>query len=153
MEEVLKALRPVRRRLRLRRFVGGAGAGFAAGAAAALVLLAVTSFVPLENRWIIAAGCITGCTLLAAAGNALRPMGAMEAARAADACGLRERSVTALEMAGAPESEIIRYQRQDACSSLRALDVRQIRPEFPRRRVILGAGLLVLCWNRKPLPW
>ena len=152
MEEVLKALRPVRRRLRLRRFVGGAGAGFAAGAAAALVLLAVTSFVPLENRWIIAAGCITGCTLLAAAGNALRPVGAMEAARAADACGLRERSVTALEMAGAPESEIIRYQRQDACSSLRALDVRQIRPEFPRRRVILGAGLLVLCAGTLLLP-
>ena len=57
MEELLKALRPVRRRLRLRRFVRGAGTGFAAGALAALVLLAVTSFVPLKNRWLIAAAC------------------------------------------------------------------------------------------------
>ena len=39
MSELLKALGPVRRRLRLRRFVKGAGTGFAAGALAALVLL------------------------------------------------------------------------------------------------------------------
>ena len=67
MNELLKALGPVRRRLRLRRFVQGAGTGFAAGALAALVLLAVTSFAPLKNRWLIAAACTAGCTLLGGA--------------------------------------------------------------------------------------
>ena len=152
MEELLKALRPVRRRLRLRRFVRGAGTGFAAGALAALVLLAVTSFVPLKNRWLIAAACTAGCTLLAGAGCALWRVKPMEAALAADACGLRERSVTALELAGKQESEMILFQRRDACESLNALDAKQIRPGFPRRQVILGAALLVLCAGTLLLP-
>lgn len=152
MEELLKALRPVRRRLRLRRFVQGAGTGFAAGALAALVLLAVTTFVPLRNRWLIAAACTAGCTLLAGAGCAFWPVKPMETARAADACGLRERSVTALELAGKQESEMILFQRRDACESLNALDAKQIRPGFPRRQVILGAALLVLCAGTLLLP-
>ena len=152
MNELLKALGPVRRRLRLRRFVRGAGTGFAAGALAALVLLAVTSFAPLKNRWLIAAACTAGCTLLGGAVCALWPVKPMEAALAADACGLRERSVTALELAGKQESEMILFQRRDACDSLNALDTKQIRPDFPRRQVILGAVLLVLCAGTLLLP-
>ena len=152
MSELLKALRPVRWRLRLRRFVKGAGTGFAAGALAALVLLAVTSFVPLKNRWLIATACTAGCTLLAGAGCALWPVKPREAALAADACGLQERSVTALELAGKQESEMILFQRRDACDSLNALDTKQIRPDFPRRQVILGAVLLVLCAGTLLLP-
>ena len=152
MSELLKALGPVRWRLRLRRFVKGAGTGFAAGALAALVLLAVTSFVPLKNRWLIAAACTAGSTLLAGAGCALWPVKPREAALAADACGLQERSVTALELAGKQESEMILFQRRDACDSLNALDTKQIRPDFPRRQVILGAVLLVLCAGTLLLP-
>ena len=152
MEKLLKALRPVRRRLRLRRFAHGAGTGFAAGALAALVLLAVTSFVPLKNRWLIAAACTAGCTLLAGAGCAMWPVKPRDAALAADACGLRERSVTALELAGRQETEMILFQRQDAYDSLNTLDVKQIRPGFPRRQVILGSVLLVLCAGTLLLP-
>ena len=152
MNELLKALGPVRRRLRLRRFVQGAGKGFAAGALAALVLLAVTTFVPLRNRWLIAAACTAGCTLLAGAGCAFWPVKPMETARAADACGLRERSVTALELAGKQETEMILFQRRDACDSLNALDAKQIRPDFPRRQAIIGAVLLVLCAGTLLLP-
>ena len=145
MNELLKALAPAKRRLRLQRLLQGAGAGFAFGALAALILLAVTSFVPLDGRWLIAGAAAAGCTLLGALGNAARPVDAKEAARAADACGLRERSVTALELAGSPESEITRCQRQDACEHLRRLDVKQIPLRFPRRLAVIGAGLLVLC--------
>ena len=152
MNELLKALGPVRRRLRLRRFVQGAGTGFAAGALAALVLLAVTSFAPLKNRWLIAAACTAGCTLLGGAVCTLWPVKPMEAALAADACGLRERSVTALELAGKQESEMILFQRRDACDSLNALDAKQIRPDFPRRQAIIGAVLLVLCAGTLLLP-
>ena len=181
MNELLKALGPVRRRLRLRRFVSGAGWGFAGGALAALILLAVTSFVPLANRWWIAGACVAGGTLLAAASNALRPVSPLEAARAADACGLRERAVTALELAGTtrpeaphptatdrpgtasvtpgpqagasrPEADILTLQRRDACERLQALDARQIRPAFPKRRLLAGALLLALCAATLLLP-
>ena len=83
MDEFLKALRPVKRRLRLRRCVHGAGAGFAAGALAALILLTVTSFVPLRNRWLIAAACLAGCTLSACLVSALWPVDDRKAAGAA----------------------------------------------------------------------
>ncbi len=182
MNELLKALGPVRSRLRLRRFVSGAGWGFAGGALAALILLAVTSFVPLANRWWIAGACVAGGTLLAAASNALRPVSPLEAARAADACGLRERAVTALELAetaarlqaphptatgrpetasvapapqagiSRPEADIILLQRRDACERLQALDARQIRPAFPKRRLLAGALLLALCAATLLLP-
>ena len=152
MNELLRALRPVKNRLRLRRFVRGAGNGFAFGALAALILLAVTSFVPLANRWIIAAACAAGCPLLGALANALRPVDKGEAARTADACGLQERAVTALELAEQPETEMLRFQRQDACDALRALDVKKIRPGVPKRQLILGAGLLVLCAGTLLLP-
>ena len=177
MNELLKALGPVRGRLRLRRFVSGAGWGFAGGALAALILLAVTSFVPLANRWWIAGACVAGGTLLTAAVNALRSVSPTEAARAADACGLRERAVTALELAetekntsnppennrsksfaaptdgvNRPKSDMILLQRQDACERLRALDVKQIRPAFPKRPVLAGAILLALCLATLLLP-
>ena len=165
MNELLKALGPVRSRLRLRRFVSGAGWGFAGGALAALILLAVTSFVPLANRWWIAGACVAGGTLLAAASNALRPVSPLEAARAADACGLRERAVTALELAEAEKStsappdgagqrlaDMILLQRRDACERLQALDARQIRPAFPKRRLLAGALLLALCAATLLLP-
>ena len=193
MNELLKALGPVRSRLRLRRFVSGAGWGFAGGALAALILLAVTSFVPLANRWWIAGACVAGGTLLAAASNALRPVSPLEAARAADACGLRERAVTALELAetaarlqaphptatdrkeaphptatgrpetasvapapqagvSRPEADMILLQRRDACERLQALDARQIRPAFPKRRLLAGALLLALCAATLLLP-
>lgn len=182
MNELLKALGPVRSRLRLRRFVSGAGWGFAGGTLAALILLAVTSFVPLVNRWWIAGACVAGGTLLAAASNALRPVSPLEAARAADACGLRERAVTALELAetaarlqaphptatgrpetasvapapqagvSRPEADITLLQRRDACERLQALDARQIRPAFPKRRLLAGALLLALCAATLLLP-
>ena len=152
MNELLKALAPAKRRLRLQRLLLGAGAGFAFGALAAFVLLAVTSFVPLDGRWLIAGAAATGCTLLGAIGNAARPVDAQEAARAADSCGLRERSVTALELAGGPETEITRCQRQDACEHLRRLDVKQIPLRFPRRLAAIGTGLMVLCSATLLLP-
>ncbi len=152
MNELLKALAPAKRRLRLQRLLLGAGAGFAFGALAAFVLLAVTSFVPLDGRWLIAGAAAAGCMLLGALGNTARPVDAREAARAADSCGLRERSVTALELAGGPETEITRCQRRDACEHLRRLDVKQIPLRFPRRLAAIGAGLMVLCSATLLLP-
>ena len=156
MKELLRALAPVKRRIRLGRGITGAAAGFAAGAAAALVLLAVTAFVPLENRWWIAGIMVAGGILAGAAVNALRRVRNMDAARAADACGLKERVVTALELGEREENEKDRppvlLQRQDAVEHLRALDVRQIRLPMPKRLLITGAALAVLCAGTLGIP-
>ena len=145
MTELIKALGPVKRRLRLGRLLSGAAAGFAAGAAAALALLTVTVFVPLEGRLLYAAALAAGGTLAGALGNALRPVKNEEAARAADGCGLRERTITALELADAPDSEMLKAQREDAAACLKALDPRQIRFRPPRKLLAAGAAALALC--------
>ncbi len=141
MKEVLKALRPVKHRIRRNRFLRGAVAGLAAGLAAAVILQAVSFFVPVPDRGLWAAAAAAAVMLLTALGNAARPVKDMTAAQAADACGLKERTVTALEGGDEP---IRQLQRQDACKALDALDVKQIRPGSVKKTLLASLGCAVL---------
>ena len=141
MKEVLKALRPVKHRIRRNRFLRGAAAGLAAGLAAAVILQAVSFFVPVPDRGLWAAAAAAAVMLLTALGNAARTVKDMTAARAADACGLKERTVTALEGGDEP---IRQLQRQDACKALDGLDVKQIRPGSVKKTLLAALGCAVL---------
>ena len=141
MKEVLKALRPVKHRIRRNRFLRGAAAGLAAGLAAAVILQAVSFFVPVPDRGLWAAAAAAAVMLLTALGNAARHVKDMTAAQAADACGLKERTVTALEGGNEP---IRQLQRQDACKALDALDVKQIRPGSAKKTLLAALGCAVL---------
>ena len=148
MKEILRALGPVKRRIRRNRLLSGAAAGLAAGLGAAVLLRIVSFFVPLQDRLLLCGAVAAGVTLIAAAGNALRPVPDRTAAEAADACGLKERAVTALETGDAP---IHALQRRDALQALKALDPKQIRLKGLRRpllaalcgAVLLGGLLLI----------
>ena len=152
-DELLKALRPVKRRLRRNRLLAGAAWGLAAGLGAALILRVVALFTPLEGKWLWAAVPGAAFALLFAAGNALRPVADRTAAEAADGCGLRERAITALEQAGS-ETEICALQRKDACRALRELDTGEIRPGSVKKQLLaaLGCGILVLVLLLVPNP-
>ena len=143
-KELLKALRPVKRRVRRNRLLGGAALGVAAGLGAALILRITALFTPVADKWLWLIVPAAAFTLLFAAGNALRPVTDRTAAEAADSCGLKERTVTALEQAGS-ETEICVLQRQDACRALQGLEVRQIRPGSVKKQLLaaLGCGILV----------
>ena len=141
MKEVLKALRPVKHRIRRNRFLRGAAAGLAAGLAAAVILQAVSFFVPVPDRGLWAAAAAAAVMLLTALGNAARPVKDMTAARAADACGLKERTVTALEGGDEP---IRQLQRQDARKALEAMDVKQIRPGSVKKALLASLGCAIL---------
>ena len=141
MKEVLKALRPVKHRIRRNRFLRGAAAGLAAGLAAAVILQTVSFFVPVPDRGLWAAAAAAAVMLLTALGNAARTVKDMTAARAADACGLKERTVTALEGGNEP---IRQLQRQDACKALDGLDVKQIRPGSAKKTLLAALGCAVL---------
>lgn len=141
MKEVLKALRPVKHRIRQNRFLRGAAAGLAAGLAAAVILQAAAFFVPVPDRGLWAAAAAAAVMLLTALGNAARPVKDMTAAQAADACGLKERTVTALEGGDEP---IRQLQRQDARRALEALNVKQIRPGSVKKALLAAMGCAVL---------
>ena len=131
------------RRIRRNRFLRGAAWGLAAGAGATLIVRIIALFTPVADKWLWAVLPAAGFALLGAAGNALRPVTDRTAAEAADGCGLKERTVTALEQAGS-ETEICALQREDACRALRGLDVHKIRPGSVKKQLLtaLGCGLL-----------
>ena len=151
MKEIINALRPVKNRIRRNRFLRGAAAGLAAGLAAAAVLQAVAFFAPVPDRGLWAAAAAAAVMLLAAAANALRPVKNPEAAKAADACGLKERTITALEEGDEP---IRQLQRRDAREALKNLDVKQIRPGSVKKYLFaaLGCAALLCCLALIPSP-
>ena len=129
-----------------------------------MVLRIAALFVPVADRWVWTLLAAAGGALLFAAGNALRPVGDFTAAEAADGCGLKERTVTALELAenaegngseqNGPAAAIRKLQREDACRALRELDVKQIRTGSVRKQLLtaLGCGALVITLLLIPNP-
>lgn len=143
MKEIVKALGPVKRRIRRNRLIQGAAAGLAAGLCAALILRIVSFFVPVQDRSLLCLALAAAVTVLTACGNALRGVKDRKAAEAADACGLKERTITALEAGG--NTPIHELQRRDALKALEGLDVKKIRPGSVRKPLIaaLCAALLL----------
>lgn len=124
MKELIRALGPVRRRIRLGRGLRGGCLGLLAGAALCLALNATAFLLPLPGR----ARLLPPLLLLPAGAGALAcalwPVGPGRAARAADAAGLMERAQTALSLQG--DSPMTRLQRADALRALRELNPRQV---------------------------
>ena len=138
MNEILNALRPVVRRLRLNRFRAGASAGLAVGAGLALAVQVLSFWIPLPGKGWIMAACVAACALAAGTGNALRKVPPRMAAEAADGCGLKERAVTALEETG--NGEMAKLLREDACRQLQHLDPRRIPGPRTGRKLLAALG-------------
>ena len=142
-DELRKALAPVKRRIRRNRLFFGAAAGLAAGLCAAVLLRVVSFFMPVQDRSMLCLITAAAVTALAACANALRPVQDRKAAETADACGLKERAVTALEASG--DAPILELQRRDAVKALKGLDPKKIRPGSVRKPLIAAlCGALLL---------
>ena len=145
--ELKQALRPVKMKIRRNRFLRGTVTGLAAGLGTAVLLQAVSFFVPVPDRGLWAAAAGAAVLLLTAIGNALRPVKNNTAAEAADACGLKERVITALEeekRESGSAGDIVLLQRKDACAALEGLDVKQIRPGNVKKQLLAALGCAVL---------
>lgn len=122
-----RALAAVRRRIRLLRAVQGLLWGLLAGAALCAALCVASFLTPIEAIWKLLLPALCACAVLGAAGAALWPVPLRRAALRADACGLKERARTALELTGR-EDAMARLQREDALAALAALPLRQAQP-------------------------
>ena len=141
--EIARALAPVARRVRLRRLAGGFSRGALAGAACAVLVALISFFLPIERAYALAAAlALAVCALFCAAG-ALRPVRAAQAARVADACGLKERVSTALECADAgPMASLL---RKDALRALGTTDFRRaLAVRWEKKPLLFALGLAVL---------
>ena len=141
--EIARALAPVARRVRLRRLAGGFSWGALAGAACAVLVALISFFLPIERAYALAAAlALAVCALFCAAG-ALRPVRAAQAARVADACGLKERVSTALECADAgPMASLL---HKDALRALGGTDFRRaLAVRWEKKPLLLTLGLVAL---------
>lgn len=162
MKEFIGALGPVRRRVRRNRVLYFAALGLAVGAGAALGIQIASFFLPLPGKMLWMAACLPTGALLFAGAASLRRITLREAAAAADACGLQERAITALELSerseaanspgamgeratapeiseGAKSSDAMReLVTADACGALKGLDLREIRGRKVRRPLLLA---------------
>ena len=141
--EIARALAPVARRVRLRRLAGGFSRGALAGAACAVLVALISFFLPIERAYALAAAlALAVCALFCAAG-ALRPVRAAQAARVADACGLKERVSTALECADAgPMASLL---RKDALRALGTTDFRRaLAVRWEKKPLLFALGLAAL---------
>lgn len=111
--QLLRWLRPVRRRLAAIRLVRRAAAGLLAGSCAALLPLASARFLPLPDAPLFAVFAALG-GLAAGAAAALRPrIDDRTAARVMDGAGTDDAIVTALDMLHL-DSPVARLQRAEA---------------------------------------
>ena len=118
--------------------------GFALGSAVSLALVIVSFLTPVADKWRMIGFFLPAAMILCGAGGAMYRVRDRDAARTADACGLQERTVTALETLSAHDDGIAREMRdaqlQDACDALEHLDLKKIRPGSVR--LMLAAGLI-----------
>lgn len=147
-DELLALLRPIRRRLTVRKLVLRLAAGVVWGLGGSLLVLLIARLVPIPSYKAIAAAV---CLLAVAAGAAVafvRRPDERECALLADRQGLAERVVTALEHRE-NTSPLAAAQREDAVRRLREALPRVLEsiPVLPdAKRPAYAAGcLLSLC--------
>ena len=145
MRDMKKALRPVKRRLRLVRAVQSAQAALIPGAGGALLLLCASFFFPIENAKLAAALVFALLPIAFALVSLALPVSDKTAAARADAGGLMERAQTALENESAPETAMTRLQRADAVARLNAFDPKAtLKPRAKKIPLFLASALVIL---------
>lgn len=144
MRELLRAMTPLKRRIRRIRLHRGLAIGACVGAALCLAAMAVSFFVPLRGLPVLCAALLTGSILAAALIFLMMPVRPLKAARAGDERGLQERLQTALTLTGNTPME--QLQLQDTLAALKGFSVRSL--PLPRMYPLwLVTAALVLVWG------
>lgn len=141
--DLVRALAPVVWRMRIGRLAKGFSRGALAGVSCAALLTLASFLAPIERAGVwAAASALAVCALFCAVGM-LWPVRSNDAARVADACGLKERVCTALEHA--PSGPMTSLLHKDALRALRETDFRRaIAVRVEKRPLLLGLGLAAL---------
>ena len=142
MKEILRALGPARRRLRLGCALRLGGLGLLSGAGLSLALLIASFFTPVIGKLWLCLGLITGTAALLFAAGLCRPVKPLAAAQAADRAGLQERAQTALTLTG--DGPMAQLQQADALQALGTLDPRRIPLPRMKRLLLAAGGVMVL---------
>lgn len=142
MKEILRALAPAKRRLRLGNALRFGGMGLLSGAGLSLALLIASFFTPIPGKLWLCLGLLAGMTALPFAAGLCWPVKPLAAARAADRAGLQERAQTALTQTG--DGPMAQLQRADALHALETLDPQRIPLPQMKRRLLAAGGVMAL---------
>lgn len=141
MDELKRALRPVKRRMRLQQAAQWTALGALAEAMCILLLRVATFLWPLDRAllWAILLG--LGLPVLSGLAALLWPVSDLEAASQADRLGLMARAQTAV-MLRDDDGPMAQMQRQDAVQSLKGLAIAKDMPVRIPKPVWVG---LIAC--------
>ncbi len=131
MTSIQMALRPMRRRMRLRRMVTWTAYGAFVGAACALLVRVASFLWLLSNAWLWEWIAFLSGLAAFALGAWLWPISDLAVAREADGLGLKARAQTAL-MLESLDTPMARVQREDALRALSGLNAKALPLKAPK---------------------
>ena len=141
MDELKRALRPVKRRMRWQRATQWTALGALAAALCILLLRVATFLWPLDKALLCAIILGLGLPALSGLAALLWPVSDLDAARQADRLGLMARAQTAV-MLRDDDGPMAQMQRQDAIQSLHGLAIAKDMPLRVAKPLWLG---LIAC--------
>jgi hypothetical protein len=141
--EILKLIRKVRDRLHTARIINNMALGVAAALGIGVAAAIASRFIPIYNVYGNVIKLVGGAAFAAFLYSAFRNPGNAYAALKADSFGLRERTVTALELVG-DQSAFAMLEKKDALEHLKNMDYKRKISLKPDRRYLLISLILVM---------
>ncbi|MFZ5354760.1 MAG: hypothetical protein ACOZCL_18820 [Bacillota bacterium] len=142
-KELLMLIKRIKNRMHAARLINYIIIGLTASLTVGIIIVVISRLVPVYGvYWNVAKICTAGM-LSAALYCLFRRPGRVEAAAQADALGLKERTLTAIELLGV-SSAFADLEKEDALKNLRKLDYRKGIPIKPKKKYLLTSLILVL---------
>lgn len=141
--EILKLVRRIRDRLHTAFIINNMALGVAAALGIGVAAAIASRFIPIYNVYFNVLKLVGAAALAAFLYSAFRTPGNTYAALKADSFGLRERTITALELVG-DQSAFAILEKKDALQHLKNMDYKKKIPLKPDRRYLLVSLILVL---------
>lgn len=143
MKMLVKAMAPLRRRIRRIRLHRGLAVGACVGLALCLGATVASFLMPIRHLPKLWAALLLSSMLVAGLVCLLAPVTPQRVAYAGDAWGLQERLQTALSLAG--DTPMEQLQHQDALQALRNFSVKTLPLPKVRRLWWMAAALTLAC--------
>ncbi len=155
MQSLIKALKPLRKRMILQNCLNYALMGLMTGCFGGLILIVLGKFILLEDILILTLAVIGFFLLIGLiCGTVLKP-DTYKVAETGDSLGYKERFVTALELTGSNENNIYAsLEIEDAINRAKEADFKKYKITPPRKPLILililSLAMLAVGFTRSP---
>ncbi len=142
-KELIRILQRIKNRLHAKRLIDYVFIGLAGGLLVGCLIIAASKFVPIIDAYIKLLYVLGAAVAASAAAALLHRPGSMLTAAKTDSLGLKERTITALELIK-DQSSFARLEKEDTLKNLKSLDYKAGIPLRPNKRYAVMIMILAL---------